>query len=222
MSLIPVPGVGAIDILLQAPFQRRSNMLLTKFSEQITTLQEEKIDREYLNSEAWLDLMLQAIDTASRTRHQEKIQLYARILAAAVPIQDRLQHSPEEYLSVLAQMTQHELALSQAIYEQQKEQLHEGESHYDWLHRIGACHEYEYESEFTGGYRADGTTRKMEKKTRWTRPVGDWPAEDHDFLILRLQALGLVRALNEYVLWSGSETFVITEPFRKIMDYVAR
>ena len=215
VAAIPYVG-GSADILTsakaQSVFQKRCLYLLDHFSDEVKDLTEAKIDRDFLDSEEWLDLVLQAVDSAIKTRHQKKIRAYAQILSAAIPFQDRNKNSPEDYLSIVSEMSLKDFAFAQAIYLQQKFRSYAGEDSYTWLHRIDACHEVELETSPDG---------HKNKTTIWTQPSGEWSPDEADFLIMRLQGFGLVQKVTEYPLWLGSGAVIITEPLRKLMEYLS-
>ena len=213
--------VGALDVAItskaQQIAQRRLDELCLAYEQEMDKISAASVDKDYIESEAFFDLVFQAWEATKRTRHNEKIRLYAKVLVGSVPQQDREQHEPEDYLNVLSSMSYREFYLASAMYEQQKERPLPDEDTYAWMHRIGACHEFEYEYEH-----GVGGNKSMEKTTRWTQPAGSWPQEEFDFLIMRLQGFGLARRVTEYPLWSSYSGYIITESYRKMMEFLYR
>ena len=161
----------------------------------MSSISEGKIDRKYLESEEWFDLVIRVIEAAARTRSREKINLYARVLRGAVTIQDRREFSPEEYLAVLTELTLREIEVGQVIYRQQCEvRMQPNENELQWAWRMG-----------------------------WKQLpelCSSVPKEDIPFILLRLQKSGLVREITgTYFNYTGG-VYIITESFRKLMRYI--
>lgn len=124
MGLAALPGVGGpIAILFN---QADTEFILKRIAdlerlmvERLAILPPGSVDEEYQQSEEWLDLRLKAIEAAYKTRHREKIELYARILTGAVKIDGRAGHDPETYLDVLAEMSLIEVQLLKVYFEEQ-------------------------------------------------------------------------------------------------------
>lgn len=83
---------------------------------EMQAVEEGVIDKEYLNSEAFFDLLLQAVDTAARTRDRRKIELVAQILRGAILQGAEGEYSPEEYLRLVSDLTVTELRVSRSLY----------------------------------------------------------------------------------------------------------
>jgi len=54
--------------------------LLEVLQEELRGIHENQVDKPYIESEEFFDLIIQALEAAARTREREKISLYARIL----------------------------------------------------------------------------------------------------------------------------------------------
>ena len=78
------------------------------------------LDSGYIKSEEFFDLFFKAWEASKRTRHEEKIKSYARILRGAIEETDIPKHHFEDYLQVLIDLSFPEFLLLQKIYGQQK------------------------------------------------------------------------------------------------------
>lgn len=201
ISGIPIIG-SPLDIFLTTKAQKmindRTMSLYNKLTEEMNTLEDKNVDKDYINSEEFIDLFIKAIEAAAKTRSNEKIKLYAKLLKGAVKFQDREKYSPEEYLQVLAELTMRELEVARATYKQQKREKRKGEDELQWALKCG--------------------WEELEKE------CPSIPEEDFRFIFLRLRKSGLIQDLEHIYYSSNKEkkkvVFVITDVFRKIMKYL--
>jgi len=196
ITLIPYIG-SPLDVFLTTKSQKIfSDRIINLFDElkyEMTTLENKKVDKDYINSEEFIDLFIRTIDVAAKTRDKGKIKLYAKLLKGTVKFQDRKRYSPEEYLQVLAELTMRELEVARTIYKQQKREKRKGEDELQWALRCG--------------------WEELEKE------CSSIPEEDFRFIFLRLEKSGLIRELPAGWFGEGG-IFIITDVFRKIMTYL--
>lgn len=192
---IPYIG-GSLDVLLSSKGQKIVQdcviQILDNLKIEMDCIQKSMIDKEYLESEEWFDLIVRGIEAATRTRDKEKIRLYAKVLRGAVTIQDREEFSPEEYLSILTELTPREIEVARVIYEQSQRTPN-----------------------------TDGLQWIREKKLpELSERCPSIPREDLQFILLRLQRSGLIQELvGTYFDYTGG-TYIITRVFRKLMHYL--
>jgi DNA-binding MarR family transcriptional regulator len=157
------------------------------------TLKENMIDRAFLESEEWFDLVVKTFDSAARTRDSEKISLYSRIIRNSVIQSNRKTHDPEEYLMVLSELTPREVKLAKAIYAQQKDGQKENENELLWVYGKG-----------------------------WKNLAAEAGLDGNDlvFLLKRLERTGLIKEITGTYLDYEGGVYVITEVFRKLMNYL--
>jgi len=93
---IPLLG-GGLDMIFASEGQRAAKERLYKLIEAIkertVQLEEEAVSKEYLESEEFIDLVMKAFDSATKTR-DEKIRWYARILTEATVRQKQGSYFP--------------------------------------------------------------------------------------------------------------------------------
>ena len=196
ITLIPFIG-SPLDIFLTTKAQKIVNdrimNLFNELIEEMSTLEDGMVDKDYIDSEEFIEVFTKTIETAAKTRSKEKIKLYAKLLKGATKFQDRKKYSPEEYLQVLSELTMKELEVAKAIYKQQRKEKRKDENELQWALRCG--------------------WEKLEKDCPLI------PKEDFQFILLRLEKSGLIRELPAGWFGEGG-IFGITDVFRKIMKYL--
>jgi len=198
ISFIPFIG-SPLDIFLTTKAQKTVNVrmihLFNELKGEMSTLEKGKVDKDYINSEEFIDLFIKTIEAAAKTIDKGKIKLYAKLLKGAIKFQDRKKYSPEEYLQVLSELTIRELEVAKAIYKQQGQERKKDEDELQWILRRG-----------------------------WEKLEKECPSiykEDFTFVLLRLQKSGLIRQMPpKYWYTQEKVVFVITDVFRKIMIYL--
>ena len=199
-SISTIPFIGSpLDVFLTTKAQKiindRTMSLFDKLKEEMDTLEDIIVDKDYINSEEFIELFIRTIEASAKTRNKEKIKLYAKLLKGAIKFQDRKKYSPEEYLQVLSELSIKELEVAKAIYRQQRQERRKDENELQWALRCG-----------------------------WEELEKECPSiskEDFAFILIRLQKSGLIRQMPPkywYTLEKG--VFMITDVFRKIVKYL--
>jgi len=124
VASVPFIG-GGLDVIFtvdgQRAFKKRVQTLIEDMKTRIEQHDEEAINKEYLESEEFIDLVIKAFDSATRTRDEEKIRWYARVLTESTVRNKQEKYLPEEYLNVLASLTPKQVEVAWAMYEVQRE-----------------------------------------------------------------------------------------------------
>lgn len=198
ITAIPYIG-GSLDVIFVSKaskiYQERIKALLENLKTEMSLIGEEMIDKEYLRSEEFFDVVVKVIEASSRTRDREKIRLYAKLLCGSVAIQDRREFFAEDYLNILVELTPRELEVARAIYEQQgNSRPSSDETPLQWAWRMG--------------------WKKLPEKLRVTS------RDDLPFVLQRVSRSGLIKEMTgEYVGYEGG-VYLITETFRRLMDFL--
>jgi len=122
INLIPHIG-SSLDIILASRgeiHKKRMFEFLKNLKEELSNIEEEKIDKAYLETEEFSDILLKLMEASMKSRDREKIRLYAKFLRGAVLIQDRSQVPLEDYLATLVELTPIELEVARTIFFQQQ------------------------------------------------------------------------------------------------------
>jgi len=202
-SISAIPFIGSpFDVFLATKAQKIVNdrimNLFNELIEEMSTLEDGMVDKDYIDSEEFIELFIKTIEVSTKTRNKEKIKLYAKLLKGAIKFQDRNKYSPEEYLQVLSELTIRELEVAKAVYKQQSQERKKDENEMQWILRCG--------------------WEELEKE------CPSIPEDDFRFIFLRLRKSGLIQDLEHIYFSSNKEkkkvVFVITDVFRKIMKYL--
>lgn len=98
-------------------YQERTKAMFDTFGENLKELDERTINKGYFETDEGIDLLIKATEQSAKTRSEEKRDLIARILAGATSTDEgRGEYSPEEYLNIMADLTDKELAVARTIY----------------------------------------------------------------------------------------------------------
>jgi hypothetical protein len=201
ITSIPLIG-GGIDLILasegQRAAKRRLTVLLAAMKERMEQLEESAVDREYLESDEFIDLVLKAFDSATRTRDDEKIRLYARILTESTIRYKREGYSPEEYLHLIADLTPKDLRIARAFY--------------------GAAATFPVREEDD-----DELEASMEAWRRRSEELCkkfDLDYEELLFFLNRIEAVGLVRGVGHTYPGRIAQTYVMTSAFKRLMEFL--
>jgi hypothetical protein len=120
-----IPGIGgSLDMVLASEGQRVYRERIRKLieamkddmQERMETIENSTLDRDYLESEEFFDLVMRALDAAIKTRDEVQRRWYARILTESTIRSAREDHSPEEYLDLIASFTPLVLRVAQFLY----------------------------------------------------------------------------------------------------------
>ncbi len=197
ISAIPWVG-GPIDAFLSTHGQRivqnRIMSLLEVLQEELRDVHENQVDKSYIESEEFFDLIVQALEAAARTRERAKIRLYAKILKGAVVGHRESDFSAEDAVRIVLDLTPRQMEVARAVYRQQQDGPRAGENDLQWAMRAG-----------------------------WENLAGslsESSAQETMADLLMLQRAGLVReVIGGFFDYSGG-VFVITPVFRRLMTYL--
>jgi len=107
-------GIGQIDQI----GKQRLREQFTALAEQLQTLEDRAVRRDYFETREGHDMLIKVLDEARRTRSRLKKKLYAQILKGAILDYDKKEYSSEEYLYLISDLTEQEIKVALAIYEE--------------------------------------------------------------------------------------------------------
>jgi hypothetical protein len=121
INVIPYVG-GSIDILLSSAGQNFVIKRIEKFIEhlenQVSQLDASKINSDFLKTELGFDLIVKAFNSASKTRQDEKLKLYAKIIKESIILGKEYQEDePETYLRIIEDLSVKELKVAKCLFD---------------------------------------------------------------------------------------------------------
>ena len=208
--VLAIPGIGSsLDLAFTSGGQHSKerisalvNDLKEDMQERMEMVANSTLDKEYLESEEFFDLVMRAFDAAIRTRDEEKRRLYARILTESTIRSKREKgYSPEEYLRIIADLTPRELYVARTLYR-------------DWPGKVDEHREYNEVNE--------------EAWKAWQDKVcaeGGIDGADLQLILGRLRSSGLItESIASLRLGGGPVTelpeYWVSPPFEKLMRFL--
>jgi hypothetical protein len=98
--------------------KRRMEEQFALLLEQLKTLEGRVVRRDFFETEEGRDMLIKALDEARRTRSRLKKELYARILKGAILDFEKREYSSEEYLYLIADLTEQEIRVALSVYKE--------------------------------------------------------------------------------------------------------
>lgn len=119
INTIPYIG-GPIDVFISTEGQNIIQRRICDFIEQLRLelkdVKEEQVNKDFLNSEEFFDMIVAAFESASRTKEIEKINLYAKIIKNSVVIVEA-DFSSLEYIKIITELSLQEFLVVKQLYE---------------------------------------------------------------------------------------------------------
>ena len=196
ITAIPYVG-GSIDILLsnraQSIFQKRIMFFIFSLAKELETLKVDEVNKEYFESDEGIDLLLKAFDAAIKTRNEEKLALYSKILRGASETKNKETNMGESFLTVLTELSIEEIQLAKILYEMQKSKPKKLENELIWV---------------------SGAWEHLPEKC--TPIIRD----NISFYLKRLERTGLIYEITGgYINYSGG-IYIISDTFIKLMEFL--
>lgn len=196
INVIPWVG-GSLDVVLSSGGQRiieeRIKRLFEQFSADMGKIKEDAIDKSFIETEYFFDLLRKVMESSTKTREQQKIELYSKILCNSLLKDVVGKEMVEDYLSVLTELSVREVCLAKTIYEMQK----------------GGLLDKEHELQ-------------MALRTGWNTLSDKLsiPSGELDFFLKRLERTGLIKEITgAYFDYEGG-VYVITQTFKVMMQFL--
>jgi hypothetical protein len=118
-AIVQIPKIGTIiDIFLTSRGQQITYKRLLGFindlQNEINAIQGKIDDLSFFESENFYDLLIKAIEASVKTRHDEKRQIYAKILASSY---DYDNSNSESYIDIFSELSIEEIIVAKKMYE---------------------------------------------------------------------------------------------------------
>lgn len=194
-----IPTFGAsIDAIIsskQAEYkEKRIKELLYYLKASLEKVEKSKIDKEWIESEAFYDLFNAAIESSIKSRSTEKTKMNAMILSNVLIVENSRDYRPEEYLAILSELTTLECKVLLVVY-----------------NRFQAVQEENIND------------IELSRKAGWREALTEEcgvDKDDLDFVMKRLERTGFVKEITGARLsYTGGE-YYITVTFKKLMEYL--
>jgi hypothetical protein len=199
-----IPFVGSsLDILLSSSGQnfviKRIETLIAELNNQLGQLDKSKINHDFLETEEGFDLVVKAFNSASRTRQNEKLKLYAKIIKGALTEGKEYQEDdPELYLKIIEELSVKELRVAKCLYELKEVKKKNPEQD-----------------------NPNGKQDGMTNDAWWLSK--QYPEFDKDELVsifIRLERTGLIKELVGSFLGYGGGQYLVNPLFKKFIDFI--
>ncbi|HDR4614609.1 TPA: hypothetical protein QCQ90_002168 [Bacillus cereus] len=194
-----IPTVGAsIDAIIsskQAEYkEKRIKELFYFLKAALDKVEENKIDKEWVESEEFFDLLRNAVESSTKSRSIEKIKMNAMILSNVLTIENKENYRPEEYLAILSELTTQECKALLVVYER-----------------------------FESLKGVDGNDIELSRRAGWKEAIIEKCSIDKadlDFIMKRLERTGFIKEITgARFSYTGGEYYV-TGTFEKFMEYL--
>lgn len=198
-KLISVPILGNyMDIVYTETVQAIKDI---SFLNSLEKLDEEKIDKEYLNSLEFYNLLVQTFNMILDEIESDKVIYYSKLIKNSIESSKDDRRYTFDYINIVHELSINQMYLLQEIYIQQKDLYKIKEEHPD-------CTELSL----------------VEKCTDWKKLPDvlkdKYGIEENDlnFLLKRTESTGLIHEITgSYWDYSGG-TYIMNESLRKFMD----
>lgn len=119
LSLVPTIGPFldlALSTLGTNVFQARVKAFADAVKEEIGSVREDMLRKDFLESEEWVSVVHRAIDASARTSSREMITHYAALLVNAATHEEPASPPPDLLISTLAELSPIEVSLARVIW----------------------------------------------------------------------------------------------------------
>lgn len=198
-KLISIPVFGnLIDVCYTETVQAIKDI---SFQNSLEKLDEEKIDKEYLTSLEFYNLLVQTFKMILDEIERDKVIYYSNLIKNSLESSKQDRKYTFDYIKIVHELSIDQMYLLQEIYIQQKD-----------LYKIKEEHPEYYELTLVERHTDwENLPKILYEKYRIVE-------EDLNFLLKRTESTGLIHEINgSYFDYSGG-TYIMNESLRKFMD----
>jgi hypothetical protein len=131
ISLIPYIGTY-LDHIFTAKaskyFNDRIEIFINCVTEEFESIDEDKIDKQYLESEEFFDLITALIENSVKTRHIERVMLYSKLLKSKVSKNISKQYEADDFTYIISELIPRDIFLISEIELIRKEFIEQKEN----------------------------------------------------------------------------------------------
>jgi hypothetical protein len=122
-----VPFIGsAMDVYFategQKITQKRFLKALEVLTEELKVMNESKVDKPYLETEEFTDLIVKMLEKSVKTSSEQKIRLYCKVIRGTISLDNTgHRYNAEDFLDIISELSIPDMRLASEIYKQQKD-----------------------------------------------------------------------------------------------------
>lgn len=119
------PFIDTFIVYSAQYFEKRRILKMIDFlNEDMNNLNENKVDQQFLASEAFYDIIKRMFFCVSNAQNEDKIRLFCRILTNTTLTENKnFRHHAEDFLSLLNDLTITDMIIANELYKFQKREL---------------------------------------------------------------------------------------------------
>ena len=198
-KMVTIPIFGSyMDVVYTESMQAIKEMA---FRNSLEELDEKKIDKEYLNSLEFLNLLVRTYKMALDEIEMDKIIFFSKLIKNSLESSEEDRKYNFDYIKIVHELSIDQMHLLHEIYIQQKDlyKLREEYPEYTELNLVHECTNW----------------KNMPKILNEKYGIDE---EDLNFLLKRTESTGLIREITGTYLNYDGGTYIMNETLRKFMD----
>lgn len=195
IGAIPYVG-GAIDILISSKAskitEKRIFNYIETLSKRLESITEDSIDKKFLETEEFFDLIINSLEKSTKTRSNNKKEYYTEILTKRITNSITSTMTAEDFLEIISELNDIEIEIARKLYDKMiDDPKWNDKRHYNWASKRGL------------------EDLHSEKNI---------PKADYEFILLRLQKVGLLKEVTGTFLNYEGGDYSITDAFKNLME----
>lgn len=203
-TILSIPGGPAVDVLIREIGSRISQQRIAEtvyaIQLELDRLDAMKIDREYVTTEEFYDLVIKVFYQSVKDRISEKKRIFAKILSNSILLDNiDLRTNSEDFVNLLDDLSIRDLQLMKHIYNQQQDmdpRINPAEGTYNELLTVWASGWKELQS------------------------ISNLDAEEFQISLLKLSRSGFIKEITgSYGDYLGG-TYIITPILKKLVNLI--
>lgn len=135
--------------------QNRFELFVNQIRDDLSNLTQESINRDFLNSEEFIDILEKAINKAIKSKHTEKIAIFSKIISTSIQKGEITDYDNElSFMDIIDNLTIHELVILKHLNSKQTNpiglfnDIDEAEESIRNREEYHKKHTFEFESKF--------------------------------------------------------------------------
>ncbi|MCF8257856.1 MAG: hypothetical protein K9J06_09890 [Flavobacteriales bacterium] len=203
LLIAAIPCVGSpLDLLLSSRgnefVYKRLEALIEELKQEMEAVEKHLIKHDFIDREECYDLTQQVFVAAARTRHREKLKLFAQVLRGALT-EKASSHDPELYVKIIDELSVKELQVALLLYRVKSER--------------------ESDKPRAEDYRREG----MSNDAFWfSNNHPEYAREELEYMFLRLERTGLLKEVVAGAMDYAGGSYNPTKLFDQFISYIER